>query len=110
MKNSKHHNENIRRKAIREAQKEEQTHKTPEDLIENTHFKKQFDANHVETLPHKEEKKNKKHAKRTSTKDVKHETEPDHLHHQNEKSHSITNIKTEEKRQRFSHKDSKYKK
>ncbi len=110
MKNSDHYYEKSRKKAIKEAQQGEETSSNPEDLIENSHFKKQYDAEYIEKLPHKEGKHKKKLAKRSSTKDTKEPTEPDHIHYQNERWSSVTTVKSNEKRNRMNHKDGKYKK
>lgn len=110
MKNSEHHNEHQRNKAIKEANSSHETDITPEDFIENRHFKKQFDANHQEKKPHKEDHRTKKVSKKTSTDEVKESTEPAHLQHQSERWASDQIKKTQEKNIHMTHKDHHYKK
>ena len=109
MKDSPHHRDHLKHKAIREANAIEDSGPLPESLIENTKFKKQFDAKET-TLPHKESKQTKHKSKRTSPSDVKHETEPDSIHSENEKWNHVIQSQTQEKSLLLSKKLSKHKK
>ncbi len=109
MKKSDHYYEHQRKKAVRESTNEKETSITPEKLIKNPHFKDQFDPEHMEKLPRKKKKHMKKHSKRSSPKEVGFETEPDHIHHQNEFSQKIAKRKSLEHKKRDRHKDDLYK-
>lgn len=94
MKKSPHHLKHLREKAIKEAQKTADTDITPEEMIENPHWKEQFEP-HEQLLPHHLSHQKKIPSKRTSTHDIHVETEPAHMEHPNQ----YTMKKTQDKNQ-----------
>lgn len=97
MKNSPHHRNHLKSKAIREANTLKDSGPLPEQMIENTQFKEQFIAKEKEPLPHKPKKQHKHTAKRSSTKEVKHETEPHSVHLENPRWNQVSRTQTKEK-------------
>jgi hypothetical protein len=83
MKNSPHKNEHQKHKAIKEANRIIDSGATPDQMIENKDFKKQFNAKE-QALPHKESNHHKKTSKRTSPGEVDYQTERSHVHTENE--------------------------
>lgn len=109
MKDSPHHRNHLKHKAIIEANATKSSNASPEDLIENPNFKRTFDAKEA-SLPHKESKQLKHKSKRTSPKDVKHETEPDSIHSESERWGHVLQSQTQEKNLILNKKLSKHKK
>lgn len=109
MKDSPHHRDHLKKKAIREANAIQDSGPLPEALIENPNFKKQFDPK-KKTLPHKEDKQAKQKSKRTSTKDVKAQTEQSSVHGENDRWVHTLQSQTQEKNLLMGKKFSKYKK
>lgn len=109
MKDSQHHRNHLKQKAIREANSKEDSGPLPQEMIENPDFKKQFDAKE-ETLPHKASKQLKHKSKRTSPKEVKHATEPDSIHIESERWNQVVQSQTQEKNLLLNKKLSKHKK
>lgn len=107
MKKSEHKLEHERKKAVRKAGKFEEELEDPQDLVENTTFKKQFRAEPPESKKKKTPKK--KVSRNTSTDTVYEETEPDHIHYQNERWSKVQKIKSETNTKRFKTKGEKYK-
>jgi|GEM_PF-1275472 len=96
MKNSPHHRNHLKTKAIREANALQDSGPLPQDMIENKEFKNQFLAKE-EKLPHKISKKRKQIAKRSSTKVVTQETEPDSIHQEGPRWQQVLKAQTKEK-------------
>lgn len=96
MKNSPHHRNHLKSKAIREANALQDSGPLPQEMIENPNFKKRFIAKENQ-LPHKPVRQHKQVSKRSSTKEVKHETEPDSIHHENTRWNHVLQSQTHEK-------------
>lgn len=110
MASSESHEEKQRKKAIKDGNNQEETYFTADDLIENKRYKEQFRAAYENSTTHKKNKHSKKVSKRTNPKAVKEETEPDHIHYQNERWNDVTTIKSNERNKRSINKGNKYKK
>jgi hypothetical protein len=109
MKDSPHHRNHLKKKAIREANAMKDSGALPKEMIENPNFKKQFDAKES-SLPHKPDKQTKQKSKRTSAREVTHETEPDSIHTENAKWNHVLQTQTQEKNLLLNKKLSKHKK
>lgn len=96
MKDSPHHRKHLKHKAIREANAIEDSGLSPEHSAQNPNFKKQFDAKET-ILPHKPDKHIKHKSKRTSPKEVKHETEPHSVHGEHTHWGQVIKTQTHEK-------------
>lgn len=107
MKNSPHHREHERHKAIQSANSLQES-SNPQELIMNKEYKKQFNAKET-TLPHHRSEAKKKTSKRTAPGEVDYETERTHVHGENEKWNATIRKQNKEKNLLFNNKKNKNK-
>jgi hypothetical protein len=92
MKDSPHHRNHLKSKAIKEANTLQDSGPLPEEMIQNPNFKKQFNAKSEESA-----QKIKKPHKQTSKKVVEHAIEPDYMHKEQAHWTQVSQAQTKEK-------------
>ena len=107
MKDSPHHRKHIKDKAIKEANRLEDSGSLPEDMIENPNFKKQFDARETCSLK-KKHKHTKKQAKKPSPGEENKKDEPDHPNQENERWTQVTQSQCNQKTKKLNHQLNKH--
>ena len=107
MKDSPHHRKHEKHKNVQEANKIVDSGALPEEMIVNKEFKKQFEA--AKECPSCSCHSHKKTSKRTSPGQVKGESEPSHIHQENERWHQVVQNQNNQNAKSFDHKQQKNK-
>lgn len=92
MKDSPHHRNHLKSKAIKEANTMQDSGPLPEEMIQNPNFKKQFAAK-TKGSAHKIKKQHKQPSKKTA----EHAIEPDYTHKEKVHWDQVSQVQTKEK-------------